>query len=299
MNVRIALGIITLSACCITHAALKTKPEVFDKTAWEQPQKSFRIYGNTYYVGSKGLSAILIASPDGEILIDGTLAKNAPMIEANIRALGFKLKDIKLILNSHAHSDHAGGIAAIARDSGAPVAASVKGAKAIMLGGDDPDDPQHGDAPLYPKVDSVRSVADNETVHVGSLAVQAHYTPGHTPGSTTWTWTSCEGKRCLSMVYADSLSLLSADGYRYNDPAHPERLDAFRQALKTIAALPCDILMVPHQDAIDFLTRAMRRRPGEKTDPLIDPQACKAYAATGQDNLEKRIAKEAAEAPAH
>ncbi len=100
------------------------------------------------------------------------------------------------------------------------------------------------------------------------------------------------------MVYADSLSLLSADGYRYNDPAHPQRLDAFRQALKTIKALPCDILMVPHPDAIDFLTRAMRRQPDEKTDPLIDPQACKAYAATGQDNLEKRIAKEAAEIPA-
>lgn len=298
MNARLALGIAALFAGTFAHAATPAKHSTYDNGSWNQPQKPFRIYGNTYYVGSKGLSSILITSPDGDILIDGTLPENAPMIEANIQALGFKLKDIKLILNSHAHGDHAGAIAALAHDTGAAVAASAKGAKAIMLGGDDPDDPQHGDVPLYPKVDKVRAVADNEIVHVGPLAVQAHYTPGHTPGSTTWAWSSCEGQRCLSMVYADSLTLLSADGYRYTDKAHPERLEAFRRALKMLAALPCDILMVPHQDAIDFLTRAEQRKPGSKSDPLIDTQACKAYAAQGQINLETRIAKEAAATPA-
>ena len=299
MNARVALGIATLIACGAGHAATTAKPDPYHQSTWTQPQKPFRIYGNTYYVGSKGLSAILITSPDGDILIDGTLPKNAPLIEANIRALGFKLKDIKLILNSHAHPDHAGAIAAIARDSGAQVAASAKGAKALMLGGNDPDDPQHGEAAAYPKVEKVRAVADNETVHIGPLAVQAHYTPGHTPGSTTWTWSSCENKRCLSMVYADSISLLSNDTYRYNDSAHPERLDDFRKGLETIATLPCDILIVPHPDAIDFLARVARRRPGQNDDPLIDTQACKAYAAKGQDNLKERIAKEAAQAPAH
>jgi metallo-beta-lactamase class B len=265
---------------------------------WTAPQQPFRIYGNTYYVGSKGLSAILITSPEGHILIDGTLTGNDKLIESNVRALGFDVKDIKLILNSHPHSDHAGAIAAIARDSGAEVAASEKAAKAIMQGGDDPDDPQHGLGPLYPKVAQVRSVMDNETVHVGPLAVQAHYTPGHTPGSTSWTWTSCEAQRCLSMAYVDSLSLYSNDTYRYNDPAHPERLDAFRQTLKTVAALPCDILMVPHPDVIDFLAHAAERKPGEAHDPLVDNQSCKAYAAMGQQNLDERIAKEAA-MPAH
>ena len=294
MNARIALGITALLMCTAMHAATPAKPDIYNQKAWSQPQKPFRIYGNTYYVGTQGLSAILITSPEGNILIDGTLPKNAPMIEANIRALGFKLKDIKLILNTHAHPDHAGAIAAIARDSGAEVAASSKGAKAIMLGGNDPDDPQYGEASPYPKVEKVRSVADNESVHIGPLAVQAHYTPGHTPGSTTWTWSSCENKRCLSMVYADSISLLSNNSYRYNNPAHPERLDDFRKGMKTIAALPCDILMVPHPDAIDFLERAAQRKPGKNDDPLIDSQACKAYAALGQENLDKRIAKEAA-----
>jgi metallo-beta-lactamase class B len=299
MNVRIVLGIAPLFVLASAQAATPAKPDIYHQDTWTQPQQPFRVYGNTYYVGSKGLSAILITSPEGDILIDGTLPKNAPLIEGNIRALGFKLKDIKLILNSHAHPDHAGAIAAIARDSGAQVAASAKGAKAIMLGGNDPDDPQHGEAAPYPKAGKVRIVADNETVHIGSIAIQAHYTPGHTPGSTTWTWTSCENTRCLSMVYADSISLLSNDSYRYNDPAHPERLDDFRQGLKAIAALPCDILMVPHPDAIDFLSRAAQRKPGQSSDPLVDTHACKAYAATGQQNLEKRIAKEAAQAPAH
>lgn len=285
------------TAICAASSASHANTEHPD---WSAPQKPFRIYGNTYYVGSAGLSAILITSAQGHILIDGTLPENAKLVEGNIRALGFHVQDIKLILNTHAHGDHAGAIAAIAHDSGAEVAASEKGAKAIMLGGDDPDDPQHGLAPFYPKVDKVRTVRDNETVHIGPLAVQAHYTPGHTPGSTSWTWTSCEQQRCLSMAYVDSLTLLGYKGYRYNDPAHPERLADFRQTLKTVAALPCDILMAPHPDAIDFLAHAAARKPGQTQDPLVNNQACKAYAAMGQQNLEQRIAKEAGTVkPAH
>jgi metallo-beta-lactamase class B len=277
-----------LLACATTHAdALDADM----RATWTQPQKPFRIYGNTYYVGSHGLSAILITSPKGHVLIDGTLPENAPLIESNIRALGFRVQDIKLILNSHAHGDHAGAIAALARDSGAQVAASAASAKALKLGGDDPDDPQHGMAPFYPKVSNVRVLVDGQTVHVGSLALQMHAMPGHTPGSSGWTWRSCEEGRCLSMVYADSLSLLSTDDYRYTDPAHPERLAGYRRALAMLAALPCDILLTPHpRDG--FFDKAARIAPG-KSNPLIDTQACKAYAAEGQQNLEARLRKEA------
>jgi metallo-beta-lactamase class B len=277
-----------LLACATTHAdALDADM----RATWTQPQKPFRIYGNTYYVGSHGLSAILITSPEGHVLIDGTLPENAPLIESNIRALGFRVQDIKLILNSHAHGDHAGAIAALARDSGAQVAASAASAKALKLGGDDPDDPQHGMAPFYPKVSNVRVLVDGQTVHLGSLALQMHAMPGHTPGSSGWTWRSCEESRCLSMVYADSLSLLSTDDYRYTDPAHPERLAGYRRALAMLAALPCDILLTPHpRDG--FFDKAARMAPG-KPNPLIDAQACKAYAAEGQQNLEARLRKEA------
>ncbi|HUB89233.1 MAG TPA: subclass B3 metallo-beta-lactamase [Dyella sp.] len=281
---------VTALACVMVHAHVAAA-DSHSPASWTQPQKPFQIYGNTYYVGSQGLSAILIASPAGHVLIDGTLPENASMIESNIRALGFRVQDIKWILNSHTHGDHAGAIAALARDSGAQVAASARSAKALAVGGDDPDDPQHGMAPFYPKVTKVRIVADGETLHVGSLALQMHAMPGHTPGSTGWTWRSCEGSRCLSMVYADSITLLSTPDYRYADPAHPERLAGYRHTLAMLAALPCDILLTPHPRD-DFFEKAARIAPG-KPNPLIDPQACRAYAAEGKQNLEQRMRKEA------
>jgi metallo-beta-lactamase class B len=295
MKTRFAIGILALLAGAATHAAT---PVAHDNRSWMQPQAPFRIYGNTYYVGSRGLSAILITSPGGDILIDGTLPANAMMVEANIRALGFRLQDVKLILNSHAHFDHAGAIAALARDSGATVAASIPGARALMLGGDDPDDPQHGDAPLFPAVDNVRGVADGVTVRAGSLAVKAHYTPGHTPGSTTWTWTSCEAERCLAMVYADSLTLLATGNYRYTDRAHPERLAAYRRALETVSALPCDILLTPHPEAVDLLQRTGQAKAGGTREPLVDTNACKDYAARARVNLERLVAQKAGQPPA-
>ena len=295
MNFRIALGAIAL-ACITVHAGTSTpaqSPDPYSRARWTQPQKPFRIYGNTYFVGSRGLSAILVTSPDGHVLIDGTLPENVAMIEANIRALGFRVQDIKLILNSHTHSDHAGGIAALAHDSGAQVTASAKSAKALALGGNDPDDPQYGMASPYPKVTGVRIVADGETVHVGSLALQMHAMPGHTTGSSGWTWQSCEGKGCLSITYADSISLLSNDTYRYTDPAHPERLADYRRTLTTLSALPCDILLTPHPRP-DFFEKAARIETG-KANPLIDTQACKVYAMEGEKMLKERLHTEAAQ----
>lgn len=289
MKCWLVLGVMAL-ACAVAHADTNTAATDLRAT-WVQPQKPFRIYGNTYYVGSHGLSAILITSPKGLVLIDGTLPENASMIESNIRALGFRVQDIKLILNSHAHGDHAGAIAALAHDSGAQVAASTKSANMMERGGDDADDPQHGMASFYPKVSKVRILADGETVHVGPLALQMHPMPGHTPGSTGWTWRSCEDNRCLSMVYADSITLLSTDDYRYTDPVHPERVAGYRQMLTMLAALPCDILLTPHpRDG--FFEKAASIAPG-KPNPLVDTQACKAYASEGQQNLVERIRKEA------
>lgn len=283
---RAALGAcIGLSMMTSAHAG---PPE------WTQPQKPFRIYGNTYYVGTRGLTSVLIQSSDGLVLIDGTLPQNAAQVEANIKALGFKLSDVKFILNTHAHSDHAGAIAALARDTGARVMASEVGAKELMLGGKYPDDPQFGDAPDYPPVAHVDTVADDGVVRVGNVEITAHYTPGHTPGSTTWTWQSCEGDRCLHMVYADSVSALTAGTFRYSDPAHPERVQNYRRGLAVMAALPCDILVTPHPDQIDFLEHVAQRDAGAKPDPLIKPDACRAYAAAGGRSLDARLAKEQA-----
>jgi metallo-beta-lactamase class B len=299
VNTKMTLCAIVLSCSAVSaYAVPPTAPvDSHSPITWAQKQKPFRIYGNSYYVGSRGLSAILVTSPEGHVLIDGTLPENATMIESNIRALGFRVQDIKLILNTHTHFDHAGAIAAIAHDSGAQVAASAESAKALELGGDDPDDPQRGMVHAYPKVSDVRIVTDGETVRVGPLALQMHAMPGHMPGSTGWTWRSCEDDRCLSMVYADSISLLTNHDYRYTDPARPERIAGYRRTLSTLSTLPCDILLIPHPPR-DFFERAARIAPG-KPNPLIDTQACKAYAQEGQRNLQQRLRMEAGRQTAH
>ncbi len=261
-----------------------------DDARWSAPQQPFRIYGNSWYVGTQGLSAILITSPQGHVLIDGTLPGNVTQIEANIRALGFRLRDVKLILNSHAHFDHAGAIAGLAHDSGATVAASAAGAKELRSGGNDPDDPQYGMATRYPAVASVQAVADGATVRVGPIAVTAHYTPGHTPGSTSWTWRSCENERCLALAYVDSLTALARDGFRYSDD--PARVAAFRRSFATIAALPCDILITPHPEASGFMQKIAARDREHSPAALIDTGACRAYAAAAEPRFEARLAKE-------
>lgn len=262
-------------------------------STWTEAQAPYRIHGDTWYVGSRGLAAILVTSDAGHVLIDAPLEGNANLIEANVRALGFRVEDIRVILNSHAHNDHAGGIARLARDSGAEVRATAAGARALRSGGDDPDDPQHGSAGRYPPVKVAATLADGDVVRVGSLALTAHSTPGHTPGSTSWTWRSCEQDRCLDIVYADSLTALTAGSYRYSDPAHPERLSGFRRGLDVVAALPCDILVTPHPEASGFDERVARRGAGDAT-ALVDRDACRRYAEGARERLDAQVERERA-----
>jgi metallo-beta-lactamase class B len=259
---------------------------------WNAPQAPFRIYGNTYYVGSHGLSAILIASDKGHVLIDGALTESAPLIAGNIRALGFRPEDIKLILNSHVHFDHAGGIAALSRLSGAQVAASAWSAAVLRDGKPAADDPQHDIARSVAPVASVRVIRDGETIRAGGLALTARLTPGHTPGGTSWTWSSCEAERCLHIVYADSLTAVSADNYRFT--AHPSLLHGFDRSFTILEALPCDILLSPHP-GFSGLFEHLKARESGQADALIVPNACRRYVAGLREMLQKRVAQEGAE----
>jgi metallo-beta-lactamase class B len=293
----VVLGAVLLAAPERPFAADPAK-KCDDCAKWNAPREPFRVFGNTYYVGVSELSSILITSDAGHILLDGGLTQSAPLIDANIRKLGFKTEDVKLIVNSHAHFDHAGGIAALQRATGARVAASAAGARALESGMPSLDDPQYalGRAFMsFPRIASVRAVADGETLRVGPLAITAHYTPGHTPGSTTWTWRSCEGDRCLDLVYADSVTAISAPGFRYLDARNGAvPADAFRRSLETIAALPCDILLAPHPGFTGIDEKLEKRKGGAAENAFVDPSACRAYAATGLAGLEKRLAEERA-----
>jgi len=280
-----------------SSALVPDPPIVCDSCAeWNMPHEPFKVFGNTYYVGSKGLSSVLITSDAGFVLIDGGLTQTAPIIDANIRKLGFDTKKIRLIVNSHAHYDHAAGIAALQRYTGASVAATAPSAAALMQGEPTKDDPQYGfgrKANAYPAVTSVRTIQDGETLKVGSVAITAHLTPGHTPGSTTWTWQSCEGSRCLNMVYADSVTPVAAPGFRYTgDSTHKSLVDAFRRGLKRIEDMPCDILVTPHPDASNLDGKLARRDKEKQADAFVDAQSCRAYAATGMKRLDERIAQE-------
>lgn len=262
--------------------------------SWNEPQEPFRVFGNTYYVGTAGLTSILIASRDGLILIDGALPQSAPLVAENIRKLGFRMEDVRLIANSHTHFDHAGGLAALQRASGAVVVASPASALALKQGGPTRDDPQYAfgrEKNAFPRVPQVREVADNETLRVGELAITAQFTPGHTPGGTSWTWRSCEEDRCLDIVYADSLSSVSAPGFRFTG------MEAFSGSITRIEGLACDVLLSPHPDLFEMNAKFRRRNQQPDVNSFIDSQACKAYATNARRRLERRIAEERASSP--
>lgn len=260
---------------------------------WNVPQRPFRIHGNTWFVGTHGLSAILVTGPRGHVLIDGALPESAAQIRQNVQTLGFRMEDVKLILNSHPHFDHAGGIAALQRASGAVVAASPASALVLQRGASGPDDPQYGSLPSFDAVRDVRVVADGETVRVGSLALTAHFTGGHTPGGTTWSWRSCEGDRCLDLVYADSQTPVSADGFSFTrNTTYPTALRDFERGLAKIESLSCDVLITPHPSASSLWERVTVRDGGDK-DALVDREACRRYAATARQQIARRVATEA------
>jgi metallo-beta-lactamase class B len=285
-----------------TNAALGAKEVVADTPhdcepceEWNQPLAPFRVYGNTWFVGTAGLGAILITSDKGHVLIDGGLPQSAPLIAANIRAAGFKIEDIKLILNSHTHYDHAGGIAALQRATGARVAASTPSKAALERGGPTEDDPQfafghkHND---YPVVKDVSPVRDGGKVNVGDLKLTAHYTPGHTPGGTSWTWRSCEQGRCLDLVYADSLNSVSAPGFNFSETQ--ERMGTFLNSMKVVESLPCDLLLAPHPVLIEMDAKLARWKAQPAVNPFIDNTACRRYAEAARERLAKRVAEEQA-----
>ncbi len=262
------------------------------RAVWNETQKPFKVFGNTYFVGTKGLGSLLVTSPGGHVLLDGALPESVPKIVANIRALGFKVEDVKLIVNSHVHYDHAGGIGELQRLSGARVAASAPAAKVLGSGHSGPDDPQYGILPPIAPATKVEVVKDGETLKVGALSITVHNTPGHTPGGTSWSWQSCEAARCLNMVYADSLSPVSADNFLFTrTTTYPTVLQDFEKSYRTLEALPCDIVVTPHPAFTNLFDKLAERDAG-KADALVDAGACTRYAATGRTNLAQRVATE-------
>lgn len=257
--------------------------------AWNAPQTPFRLHGDTWYVGPRGLSVLLIDTGAGLVLLDGALPQSAPQVLDNLRSLGFDPAQVRWIVNSHAHFDHAGGIAALAAATGARVAASPDGARALALGDALPGDPQAdpaGGSMRFPAVAGAHGLADGESIRLGRLRLTAHHTPGHTPGGTTWSWRSCEGAECVDLVYADSLTAVSAPDFRFG--ADAAALAAFRASIAKVAGLPCDLLVSTHPEVSDLFAR-------HADGSLVDPAGCRRLGERSGRALDARLQREAAD----
>lgn len=241
------------------------------------------VFGNVWYVGTCAVTVLLVTSPEGHVLIDAGMAETATDVVANIRRLGFDPRDIKWIVSSHEHFDHIGGLSALEKLTGAKFAATAEAAKVIRSGKISPSDPQaqeiHGSKPA--RVDRIISTGD--VVSVGPIRLTAFATPGHTEGSTSWHWTSCEGQLCRTITYVDSVTALPLGTYRFTD--HPKRVAMFRNTFAQVEALECGILLTPHPGASAMFERM------SGAEPLEDSKACKALAGRARAQLDKALTK--------
>ena len=248
--------------------------------SWRQPIAPFRIADHTWYVGTEGISAVLVRTPQGALLIDGGLPQAAGMLLARLQDLGVAPGELKWLLHSHAHGDHAGPIAAIQRATGARVVSNAESAALLARGGSG--DLHFGDDILFPPVRADRLVMDGEVVELGSLRLTAHETPGHTPGSLSWTWTDTRDGKPVRIAYVDSLS---APGYQLRgNPRYPRIVEAYRRSFDIVRALPCDLLLTPHPDASHW-------RPATSSPPH-DGMTCRAYADTAERDFDLQLDKE-------
>jgi len=260
---------------------------------WTRPVAPFRIVGNVYYVGSEGLAAYLITSGHRAILLDGTLAQNAPLIERNIAALGFKLKDVKIIVNSHAHFDHAGGIAQLRRDTGAQLYASSGDRWALEHGEHDSDtDYPRGH---FPKVAVDHVLSDGEVVALGGVRLTATFTPGHTRGCTTWSTKVANAGRVLNVVFPCSVTV--AGNVLVGNRAYPQIADDFERSFDVLDRMKADIVLTNHPEVADVLGRQARAKAGDR-NAFVDPGLLHRIVAEARADFATELARAKGVTPA-
>ena len=257
------------------------------REGWSDAAPPARIFGNVYYVGTCGISVLLITSPQGHVLIDSATPEAVPSIIANIRILGFDPNDVRIIVGSHEHLDHMGGLAAFKAATGAQIWVSEAARPTIETGRTEPTDPIYGMFDPMTAVDVHGVVHDGEPLRIGDDAISLTpvATPGHTSGGTSWSWRACEGANCANIAYVDSLTMVSRDDYRFTD--HPERVAPLRSTFVRVSNMPCDILITPHPDFSNLFERL------SGTEPLVDRDACRRLVGRMRVRLDERLAREA------
>lgn len=254
---------------------------------WMEPVKPFRIATGLYYVGSKGLAAYLIVTDQGAILLDGTMAENAPMIERNIEAVGVPLRSVKLLIEDHAHLDHVGALAQIKHDTGAQMLASAGDVWALQHG--EPRGDTHYPLWRFPPVKVDRIIVDGQTIRLGDTVLTAHLTPGHTPGCTSWSMTVRDAGRPRSVLFLCSIQV--AGNVLVGNRAYPQIATDYRKTFAKLAGMRADILLTSHPDASGVFEREAAVRAG-KTDAFVDPTALPSHVAKAKAAFETLLAGE-------
>lgn len=262
---------------------------------WNTPVAPFRIIGNIYYVGASDVTSFLIVTPAGDIVLDGGLAQTAPQIEANVRTLGFKLNDVKILLNSHAHFDHAAGLAALQKSSGAKLIAMDGDAALLKNGGQG--DFFFGGTKTFPAAEPDRVIHDGDTVSLGGTTLTAHLTPGHTRGCTTWTMTANDGEKDYNVVFVCSASVL--DGYQLVDhpgkpSSYPGIATDYEKAFRVWKSLPCDVFLAAHGQFFNLTQKREALKNGTKENPFIDPKGYQEYVSRKEADFETVLARQQA-----
>lgn len=286
---RFSLLAVTLAAVLpVAHASAAEAPlpqlrAYTVDASWLQPMAPLQIADHTWQIGTENLTALLVQTAEGAVLLDGGMPQMAGHLLDNMQARGVAPQDVRLILLSHAHADHAGPVAELKRRSGAHVVANAESAVLLARGGSD--DLHFGDGITYPPANADRIVMDGEVVEVGGIEFTAHFMPGHTPGSTAWTWTDTREGKPVRIAYADSLS---APGYQLKgNLRYPRLVEDYRRSFATVRALPCDVLLTPHPGASNW-DYAAGARAGAKA------LTCKAYADAAEQKFDAQLAKETA-----
>jgi len=256
--------------------------------AWIKPTKPYRVVGNIYYVGSEGLSSYLITSSAGHVLLDaGMSADGAKLVERNIVSLGFKLADVKILINTHAHYDHAGGLAQMKADTGARLYASSQDKPALEQGRHFGDN-IYGLTP-FPAVKVDRTVRDGEKVKLGETTLVAHLTPGHTIGGTTWTVSVTERDRPLNVVFFNSISV--AGNGLVGNKTYPRIVSDYRATFAKLKVMSADVFLPAHEEQGDLLVKRQRLLRGDN-NAFIDPTELSRFVAASEAAFNKELARQ-------
>ena len=244
---------------------------------WEKPAPPFHIHGGTYHVGTCGISAILITSPEGHLVIDSGTERGGELVAANIEALGFSLGDVRYLTHTQEHGDHVGGIAYLKSRTGARMVASKRAQSVFETGIINTDDPQYELHDPMATLSVDKLVLDGEALMLGNKRIVAHLTPGHSPGAISWRWEECQEDRCHSLVFTDGMGPFSADGYRWTD--HPEYLTAYRASVTWLETVDVDICLAAHPSQMRLIKRI-------QAGTLIDPDQCSRNGASIQERID-------------